>query len=199
MQVVIKGRHTPLRISDGVAEPRSAPWISQLQTALPLWYESRMRWSTPFVLHGDEFGHFKGTRRTYVERSLKGTHQIAAPCATNSRPLRTRTLTLELAESMHEMLRETRGISARGSFEKTRKIFCNDPSKDLYPRMMAKEITWLRVIPTMAFNSSHLTFCLANLLAFYLAFCLKFYLTFYLAYLLAFYLSYLLKSIWHIF
>ena len=39
--------------------------------------------------------------------------------------------------------------------------------------------TKLRVIPTMAFNSSHLTFCLANLLAFYLAF----YLTFYLAHL----------------
>ena len=50
------------------------------------------------------------------------------------------------------------------------------------------KITLLQVIPTMAFNSSHLTFCLANLLAFYLAFCLRFY----LAYLLAFYLSYLL-------
>ena len=44
----------------------------------------------------------------------------------------------------------------------------------------------------MAFNSSHLTFCLANLLTFYLAFCLGFSLAFYLAYLLAFYLSYLL-------
>ena len=50
------------------------------------------------------------------------------------------------------------------------------------------EITLLRVIPTMAFNSSHLAFCLANLLAFYLAFCLKFY----LSYLLAFYLEDLL-------
>ena len=47
-----------------------------------------------------------------------------------------------------------------------------------------QKITLLRVIPTMAFNSSHLTFCLANLLAFYLPFCLRFY----LAYLLAFYL-----------
>ena len=35
------------------------------------------------------------------------------------------------------------------------------------------EINLLRVIPTMAFNSSHLAFCLANLLAFYLAFCLR--------------------------
>ena len=39
-----------------------------------------------------------------------------------------------------------------------------------------KKITLLRVIPTMAFNSSHLTFCLANLLAFYLAYLLTFYL-----------------------
>ena len=71
----------------------------------------------------------------------------------------------------------------------------------------AKTNTLLRVIPTMAFNSSHLTFCLANLLAFYLANCLRFY----LAYLLAFYLylsvisSDILSgisiwhSIWHIF
>ena len=51
-----------------------------------------------------------------------------------------------------------------------------------------RQITLLRVIPPMAFNSSHLTFCLANLLAFYLTFFLRFY----LAYLLAFYLSYLL-------
>ena len=50
-----------------------------------------------------------------------------------------------------------------------------------------QKITLLRVIPTMAFNSSHLTFCLANLLAFYLAYLL----TFYLAYLLVVYLSYL--------
>ena len=47
----------------------------------------------------------------------------------------------------------------------------------------------LRVIPTMAFNSSHLTFCLANLLAFYLAFYLRFYLA-YLSYLLTFYLAF---------
>ena len=48
----------------------------------------------------------------------------------------------------------------------------------------------------MAFNSSHPTFCLANLLTFYLAylltFCLADLLTFYLAYLLTFYLAYLL-------
>ena len=54
------------------------------------------------------------------------------------------------------------------------------------------KITLLRVIPTMAFNSSHRTFCPANLLAFYLAYLLTFYPAFYLAYLLAFYLAYLL-------
>ena len=63
------------------------------------------------------------------------------------------------------------------------------------PACLFKRNTLLRVIPTMAFNSSHLTFCLANLLAFYLAFCLRFYLAyllaFYLAYLLTFYLAYL--------
>ena len=48
----------------------------------------------------------------------------------------------------------------------------------------------LRVIPTMAFNSSHLTFCRANLLAFCLAFYLAYLLTFYLAYLLTFYLAF---------
>ena len=54
------------------------------------------------------------------------------------------------------------------------------------------EINLLRVIPTMAFNSSHLTFCLANLLAFYL--------TFYLADLLTIYLAHLSgTSIWHSF
>ena len=57
-----------------------------------------------------------------------------------------------------------------------------------------KYIILLRVIPTMAFNSSHLTFCLAYLLAFYLTFYLTFYLAFYLylACLLTFYLAYLL-------
>ena len=64
--------------------------------------------------------------------------------------------------------------------------------------------TLIRVIPTMAFNSSHLTFYLAYLsgfhlaclLTFYLAYLLTFYLAFYLEYLLpiylAFYLEYLL-------
>ena len=51
------------------------------------------------------------------------------------------------------------------------------------------EMTLLRVIPTMAFNSSHLTVCLANLLALYLHFYLTFYLTFHLACLLGFYLA----------
>ena len=81
------------------------------------------------------------------------------------------------------------------------------------------QLTLLRLIPTMTFNSSHLAFCLANLLAFYLAFyfdilsaiwhsiwhilwqsiCHIFwhsiwhiYLTCHLAYLLTFYLAYLL-------
>ena len=53
-------------------------------------------------------------------------------------------------------------------------------------------ITLLRVIPTMAFNSSHLTFYLAYLLTFYLTFYLAYLLAFYLSYLLTFYLAYLL-------
>ena len=57
----------------------------------------------------------------------------------------------------------------------------------------------LRVIPTMAFNSSHLTFSLADLLTFYLAyllaFCLSYLLTFYLAYLLTFYLAFYLADL----
>ena len=61
---------------------------------------------------------------------------------------------------------------------------CFFPPGELYkriPKIFHKKNTLLRVIPTMAFNSSHLTFCLANLLAFYLAFYLTFYLAFYLA------------------
>ena len=54
------------------------------------------------------------------------------------------------------------------------------------------KITLLRVIPTMAFNSSHPTFYLANLLAFYLAFYLAYLLAFYMSYLLTFDLAYLL-------
>ena len=45
--------------------------------------------------------------------------------------------------------------------------------------------------PTVAFNSSHLAFCLANLLAFCLRFYLACLLAFYLSYLLTFYLAYL--------
>ena len=52
------------------------------------------------------------------------------------------------------------------------------PLGDIFSGSMNWE-SQLRVIPTMAFNSSHFTFCLANLLAFHLAF----YLTFNLAYL----------------